>query len=182
MKQHTQNNFLSYLIIIGTFFILLFFTKGIYAKIQEQTDALETQSAELTANKAELTRLGKLQQDLLAEDSPSLKEIKWFSWEFSDENIINHIYSYAQKVNLTDERIIIRDLNLSAWEKSDLGFMKASISLDIITSSEETLFSFLNYLTDEDSEFRFYITNFDYDLWGNNWNITVNIPLIFYYK
>ena len=102
--------------------------------------------------------------------------------EFSDENIINHIYSYAQKVNLTDERIIIRDLNLSAWEKSDLGFMKASISLDIITSSEETLFSFLNYLTDEDSEFRFYITNFDYDLWGNNWNITVNIPLIFYYK
>lgn len=182
MKQHTQNNFLAYLIIIWVFFILIFFTKDIYAKIQEQTDAIETQNVELTSSKTELTRLWKLQQDLLVEDSPVLQEIKWFSWDFSDENIINHIYSYAQKVNLTDDRIIIRDISLTGGEKSDLWFMKASVSLDVITSSEETLFSFLNYLTDEDSVFRFYITDFDYALWGNNWNITVNIPLIFYYK
>ncbi len=182
MKKHTQNNFLSYLIILGALFILIFFTRDIYSQIQEQTDELEIQNVELTSQKAELTRLKKLQQDLLAEDSEADKEIKWFSWEFSDENIVNHIYSYAQKVNLWDERIIIRDISLSWGEKSDIWFSKADISLDIITSGEETLFSFINYLTDEDSEFRFYITNFDYDLWATNGNITVNIPLTFYYK
>jgi hypothetical protein len=182
MKKHTQNNFLTYLIVLGSFFVLIFFTKDIYWEIQEKTDTLETQNLELTTNKAELSRLKKLQLDLLGEDSQAVQEIRGFSWDFSDENIINHIYSYVQKVNLWDDRIIIRELSLSGGEKSDLGFTKAGVNLDIITSSEETLFGFFNYLTDIDSDFRFYISNFDYDLWGNNWNITVSIPLIFYYK
>ncbi len=182
MKKHTQNNFLAYLIVIASFFILIFFTKDIYGQIQEQSDEIALQSTDLTMQKAELTRLKKLQQDLLAEDSDADKEIKWFLWEFSDENIINHIYSYAQKVNLWDDRIIIRDMTLSAGEKRDIWFSKAGISLDIITSSEDTLFSFRNYLTDEDSEFRFYITSFDYDLGWTNGNITVSIRLTYYYK
>lgn len=182
MKNHTQNNFLAYIIVLGAFFILIFFTKDIYGDIQETSDTLEVQNIELITNKTELTRLKKLQLELLEENSDALEDIKGFSWDFSDENIINHIYSYVQKINLGDERIIIRELSLSGGEKSDLGFTKAGVNLDIITSSEETLFGFFNYLTDIDSEFRFYISNFDYDLWGNNWNITVSIPLTFYYK
>ena len=182
MKKNTQNNFLAYLIVLAAFFILIFFTKDIYGQIQEQSDELEAQNTELTTQRAELKRLKKLQQDLLAENSDADKEITWFLWEFSDENIINHIYSYAQKINLWEERIIIRDMSLSWGEKSDIWFSKADINLDIITSSEDTLFSFLNYLIDEESEFRFYITNFDYDFGRSNGNITVNIPLTFYYK
>lgn len=182
MKKHTQNNFLAYLLVLGSFFILIFFTKNIYGQIQEQSDELAGQSRELVSQRDELTRLKQLQQDLSAEDSQADIDIKWFSWEFSDKNLIDHVYSYAQEVNLWSERIIIRDMAISGWELSDVWFSKANIDLDIITSSEETLFSFLNYLTDEDSTFRFYISNFDYDLWGTNGNITVSIPLTLYYK
>lgn len=182
MKKYTQNNFLAYVIILGAFFILIFFTRGIYATIQEQSDALEEQQWKLNSQRTELTRLKQLQKDLLAEDSLADKEIKWFTWEFSDENIINHIYSYAQKVNLWDDRIIVRNISLSGGEKSDLWFNKADINLDIITSWEETLFELMNYLTSDESEFRFYITSFDYDFWVNSSNIAVNIPLTFYYK
>lgn len=182
MKKHTENNFLAYLIILWALFILIFFTKGIYQEIQEKSDAISMQDVELSSQRAELTRLRQLQQDLLAEDSEADKEIKWFSWEYSDENIINHIYSYAQKTNLWDDRIIIRNISLSGEEKSDLWFNKANINLDVITSWEDTLFEFLNYLTSDESEFKFYITSFDYNLWVSSSNITVNIPLTFYYK
>lgn len=182
MKQYTQNNFVSYLIVLGAFFILIFFTKDMYAQVQEKLDIRETQNIEVATQRSELTRLKQLQLDLLVEDSQAVQDMKWFSWNFSDENIINHIYSYIQEVNLWDDRIIVRELSLRGGEKSDLWFSKADINLDIVTSSEETLFGFLNYLTDIDSEFRFYITNFEYELWGNNGNITVNIPLTFYYK
>ena len=182
MKKHTQNNFLAYLIILGAFFVLIFFTRGIYATVQEQLDMVETQESEVQTAKTELSRLWDLDQDLKAEDSEILQEIRWFSWVFSDEGIINHIYSYAQEVNLSDERIIIRDMSLNGGIKSDLGFTKADINLQVVTSWEDTLFGFLDYLTDSESDYRFYITNFDYDLWETDGNITVNIPLTYYYK
>jgi len=182
MKQHTQNNFLSYLIILWALFVLVFFTKNIFEQVQQQSDELEVQNGELINQRSELTQLRNLQQELASEESEADKEIIGFSWEFSDENIINHIYGYAQEVNLWEERIIIREVSLTAGEKSDTWFNKANISLDIITSSEETLFSFMNYLTSGDSEFRFYITNFNYDFWSSDGNISINIPLTFYYK
>jgi len=182
MKKHSQNNFLSYLLVLVIFFILIFFTKDIYWKIQEQSDSLETQSQEILNQRDRLSNLKNLQQDLSVEESSIDKEIRWFSWDFSDENIINHIYSYAQEINLGEERIIIREITLWSWEKSDTWFMEASVDINIITSSEETLFWFLNYLTDDDSDFRFYISNFQYDLWAINGNIAVSVPLMFYYK
>lgn len=182
MKTNTHNNFFSYLIVLLVFFILIFFTKDIYWKIQEQRDILETQAQEIVSQKDKLGRLKKLQQDLSVEESSIDTEIRWFSWDFSDENIMNHIYAYAQEVNLGKERIIIRDMSLSSWEQSDTWFMKADVNVNIITSSEETLFAFLNFLTDEDSDFRFYISSFQYDLWAVNGNIGVSIPLTFYYK
>lgn len=182
MKKYSQNNFLSYLLILVSFSILIFFTSNIYQKIQIQQDTLNTQTLQINDDRANLTRLRDLQQELLLEDSDAIKSITWFSWEYNDENIVNHIYSYAQKINLWDERIIIRGIELQAWQQSDVWFERADINLDIVTSSQEALFGFLNYLTDEESSYRFYINDFDYQLWETSWNIIVDIPLILYYK
>jgi len=182
MKKHTQNNFIAYLAILASFFVLIFFTRNIYASMQQNLDTTSSQSSEILKAKRELSRLWDLQKDLSQEDSGALQEIKWFSGKFSDENIIDHIYSYAQEVNEWDERVIVRSLDLSAWEKSDLGFLKANVELEVVTSSEEALFSLMRFLIDEESEYRFYIENFEYDLGASKGNISVSIPLIYYYK
>jgi len=182
MQKHTQNNFLAYLLILISFSILIFFTSNIYSQIQIQQDTIESQNIKISTHEQDLTRLKNLEKELSAEDSLADKAIIWFTGEFSDENIINHIYSYAHKTNLWDERIIIRSIWLLSWEKSDTWFKRAKVDLEIITSSQDTLFSFMNYLTDEESTYRFYINTFDYELWETSWNITVNIPLILYYK
>lgn len=182
MQQYTQNNFLSYLLILGWFFVILFFTKGIYINLQEELDVQEQNTIVLSEKQSELSRLNELQNALNQEGSDAIKEIQWFWGEFSDKAIIDYIYSYAQQVNLWKDRIIIRDMSISWDESSDLWFKQAQISVSAIVSSEKTLFAFLNYLTTQDKTYRFYIRNFNYPLNETVSNIQVSIPLTLYYR
>lgn len=182
MEKYTQNSFLSYLLILAGFFILLFFTKGIYTNLQIELDNKEQNTSLLSEKQEELSRLNNLKNSLSQEWNELLEEIQWFSGDFSDKAIIDYIYSYAQQVNLWKERIIIRDISIT-WDKStDLWFKKAQISLGAIVSSEKTLFAFLNYLTNQDKTYRFYVENFNYPLNETISNIQVTIPLTLYYR
>jgi hypothetical protein len=96
--------------------------------------------------------------------------------------MMEYIYSYAQQVNLWDDRIIIRDISLQWGEVSDLGFNKANVNISAIVSSEKTLFALLNYLTNKKAAYRFYITEFSYPMNESTSNIQVSIPLTLYYK
>lgn len=129
-----------------------------------------------------LDELSSLKTKLTEEWSEVLEEIKWFTWEFSDKDILEYLHTYAGQVNAGNERIIMRDISI-AWDQvSDLGFNKASVNVGAVFSSEETLFWFLNYLTGDEGKYKFYITNFSYPM--NEWsgNIQASIPLTLYYK
>lgn len=182
MKQYTQNNFLAYLIILIAFFIILFFTKNIYSNMQIELDTLEQNTLIHTDKENELARLNELSKTFKQEGNELLEEISGFTGNFSDADMLEYIYSYAQQVNLWDDRIIIRDISLTGDSVSDLGFNKANVTISAVVSSEKTLFSFLNYLTNKKAAYRFYITEFSYPM--NEWNssIQVSIPLTLYYK
>jgi beta-xylosidase len=64
MKQYTQNNFLAYLLILMTFFVILFFTKNIYIDMQVQLDTKEQYSTQLSEKQSELSRLNQLKKSL----------------------------------------------------------------------------------------------------------------------
>lgn len=182
MKQYTQNNFLAYLLILMTFFVILFFTKNIYIDMQVQLDTKEQYSTQLSEKQSELSRLNQLKKSLNQEWNELLEEISWFTGEFSDSAMLEYIYSYAQQINLWDDKIIIRGISLNGGNISDLGFNKADVSISAIVSSEKTLFAFLNYLTNKNATYRFHITSFNYPMNETNWNIQVSLPLTLYYK
>lgn len=178
----TQSSVLAYFLILLSFFILLFFTRNIFSELQVSLDTKETLAQELLAKQEELTKLNQIQALLAQEDSVEMKAIQGYLWTFSDADILEYIYSYAQKVNLTNDRIIIRDLSLGEGGVSDIGFETATVNLSAIFSSEETLFSFLNYMIAEDGKYRFYISQFDYPMNNVTGNIQASIPLTLYYK
>ncbi len=181
-KKYTQNNFISYVIVLFSFFVIIFFTKSFYNTLQIELDMQETLTQEKLTAEKELTRLNELQSKLSEDESEILKEIQGFTGEYSDKAVVDYIYSYAQQVNQGDDRIIIRKLDLSDTSESDLGFSKAQVNLSAVISSEETLFAFINYLISPESSYRFYITNFQYDLGEETPTINVSIPLTLYYK
>ncbi len=60
-KAYTQNNFLSYLLVLGTLFIVLFFTKDIFGNLQIALDESEAHKQELLEKEASLTALNELE-------------------------------------------------------------------------------------------------------------------------
>lgn len=178
----TQNNFINYLIILLWFFVILFFTKNLYSDLQVQLDTKEQKNIELSNKNQNLNKLNELKNILEAEDSEALAEIQSFTKAVTDEDILEYIYSYAADINLWNERVIIRDLSISEWIKSDTGFLQASVWITALFSSEKTLFTFLDYLTDTEAEYRFFLSSFDYPMNETTGNLQVTIPLIIYYK
>ena len=182
MKQYTQNNFLAYLLILMTFFVILFFTKNIYSDMQVKLDNKEQQNVNLASKQSELSRLNDLKKSLDEEWNELLEEVAGYTGDFSDTAMLEYIYSYAQQVNLWDDKIIIRGITLDGGNVSDLGFNKADVNVTAVVSSEKTLFAFLNYLTNKNATYRFHITDFNYPMNESNSNIQISVPLTLYYK
>lgn len=178
----SKNSFVAYLLIILSFFLLLFFTRGIFSDIQVSGDTQEALQQEYQTKQEKLSKLNAIQASLTQEWSEEMKSIQGFLWEFSEANILEYIYSYAQRVNLTNERMIIRDMSISETGVSDIWLEKADISLSVVFSSEDTMFAFLNYIVSDTGAYKFYIDTFNYPMNNVSWNIQVTIPLTFYYK
>ena len=180
--SQTENNFISYLLLLGALFILIFFTRNIFADMQVAIDERDQNAILITSKEAELDNLNTLNNALSEEGSAAISEIQWFIGDFSSDNILEYLHKYAGQVNSWTERIILRDVSIVGDQVSDLGFKKASIDVSVTISSEDTLFSFLSFLTNPESDYRFYITSFEYPMGDSVSNLQVDIPLTLYYQ
>ncbi len=178
----THSPLIAYLLILITFFVLLFFTKNYFSDLQQALDLRDTLEQTITSKQAELTELNRVQQLLTQTGSEEMKAITPFLAPFSEASILEYIYSYAQKVNLGNDRMIIRELSLSENGVNDIWFDTATINLSAIFSSEDALFNFLNFVTQDAGEYRFYLTEFEYPMNDISGNIQVSLPLTLYYK
>lgn len=180
--SYTQNPFIAYLLMLWALFILIFFTKNIFADMQIALDEREQNRVQNEEKKNTLSELSSLKEKLMQEWSEALGEIQWFTGDFSDKNILEYLHTYAGQINAGNERIIMRDITINGGQVSDIGFNKAIVNVSAVFSSEQTLFGFVDYLTDIEWEYRFYITNFNYPMNEGPGNLQVTIPLTLYYK
>ncbi len=96
----TYNPLIAYLFILLTFFVLLFFTRGYFSTLQQNLDLRDTLHNSITTKQTELTELNRIEQLLTQTGSEEMKSITPFLAAFSEADILEYIYSYAQKVNL----------------------------------------------------------------------------------
>jgi len=75
-NQYTKNNFLLYLILLVSFFILLFFTKNFYSDLQVKLDTQSLKEQQLQKKESTLTSLNELQAKLKDPKSEAVEEIK----------------------------------------------------------------------------------------------------------
>ena len=178
----TKNPFIPYFLILVSFFIILFFTRGVFSNLQISLDAKEQLTLDLAQKQEILTQLNEIQGKLSQSGSLELAKIQPFLGNFSDADILEYIYDYAQKVNLTSDRMIIRDLSVVPTGESDIGFQEAKVTVSTIFSSEATMMAFLDYVTATTGKYQFYITEFQYPMNDVTGNIQVTIPLTLYYN
>ncbi len=183
MKKDIASNSLTvYAIILFGVFVLLFFTRGIFANTQILLDERSTKSQEVADLKTELSRLNELQNTLSSSGSEAQSEIQGFASDFSEKDIVNYLYSYASQINSGEGRMVIKELKINQGNKSDLGFLQANVDISAIFSSESTMLQFLDFLVSQTGDYRFYIPSFEYPLNDVVGNIQVEIPARLYYK
>lgn len=179
--QKKSSPFIPTLIILWSFFILVFVTKPLYTRFIEAQDTSETLTRELNEKQNELTKLEEIKNLLWESDSEIVSELQSFSQEFDEADMLSYLHTYAQEVNLSNERIIFRDISITPSEQSDIWFLKTDINLSALISSENALFSFLTFLSQKGWKYRFFIPSFQYEMNNLNGNFQVQIPLTFYH-
>ena len=181
-QNHKNNVFLSYLIFLVAFFVLVFATMNFYEKVQVSRDSYETQENTRTKLEEELTQLNNLQSRLEAQWSEDLEALRPYLAEVNEKNLIDYFYSYAETENSENDVIVLRNVSIWKEELNDIWFKERDIVLSVIFAGENTLFSFLNELTSKESPYKFFISDFTYPMNEGNWNIQAEIPLVIYYK
>jgi len=176
------DNFTIYLILLAGFFILLFFTKNIYWNLQVAQDTNEQYTTQLQSTQDELERLNNIQSALKIEWSEDLVEIESFISEVTPPLLFEYVYAYAKEVNGWSERMIVRNLSIDDKIVSDTWFTQANVSMDVLFSSERTMFNFINYMVEDGGKYKFYLWNFDYPMNNITWNIQISLPFTIYYK
>jgi hypothetical protein len=119
-QNHKNNTFISYFILLLTFFVLIFATMNFYQKLQVSLDTFETQENTREILKQELTELNILQANLKVEGSEDLKNLMPYLVEVNEKSLLNYFYSYARKENLENDVIILRNVNISAESLNDI--------------------------------------------------------------
>lgn len=151
-------------------------------EIQILRDEKETNTQNVQNLSSELTRLNELQTQLEQDGWELQNTIQGFLAPPVENEIMNYIYGYANSLNQTDERMVIRDLIIPEGTQSDLGFSQVNITISAIVSSEKALFDFLDFLTNPEWEYKMYIQNFEYPMNDTTGNLQVSIPLVLYYN
>ena len=179
-----NNKFISLFVALFAFFIFVFFTKDIYWEIQWNQELNKTK-IEILEGKwwldEKLKVLNNLKLNLEDKTNNDFIKLKKFTWDFSEDKMIVYINDYIEAVN--EEKIIL-ELNwisFSEIHKSELGFKKIDINLNMKVSDRYSLIDLLDYFTDNSNKYSFFITDLNFDI-EKSGPYKINIPLQMYIK
>ncbi len=179
MTINSKNNkFISYLIILITFFILVLVTKWEILKLQENVDLKDSYKIELEDKINKLAEINEKKSML----NKSSEDIDKYELKIKEGEIINYIYSYIEETNRRNGVVIIKNISISDPTKTEIWFDETNINLSLIIPNEEKLKTILLFLTSPKSEYNFFIDSFNYPFWKWEWDFTVTIPLKILYK
>jgi len=181
MSMSQKNNkILSLFISLVAFFIFVFFTTNIYSGLQVNLDSNTTKSKELDKAKEKLIRLNKIETDYKDKNNLDSKKIKKFASDFSEDQMLLYINDYIKGQNLVKrDNLFLENITFSDIKKSELGFKEIDISLKMIISSQDSLIDLLNYLTNSDNKYSFFITELSFPI-EKSWPYKISIPLKMY--
>ncbi len=180
MLEH-RKRFYSYLIILISLFILIFWTRNLYYSIQEHSDEWEIFKTKIIKEKESLTEL----QAIISKINKNEKDIKGnldkYLIHFDEKELLKYLYDYAENNNLKP-----RSISFSEWSVGDLWFKLWQVNLSIWFPNEASMLKFIGFVIDKNAKYTFFLDSFSYpDFWSIN-KINTNKQMTFnlkiYYK
>jgi hypothetical protein len=173
-----NNKFVSYLIILFSFFILFLVTFNQYNLLQVNLDTNYTLEAEKQEKLEEIEANKDIEQKLKNQENITKKYLV----EFSENELVEYIFNYVENYNTDTSKIYITDVTLSEWVKNDLWFLESNVNISANVSNYSTMLRFLDFFASPNSKYNFFIDSFVFPNDWREWSFNVNVPLKIYYN
>lgn len=180
-----NNQFLSYLVILLSLFILVLFTKDQIMSVQSHLDQVEKLNSELSKTRANQDELQKIALEVGQKDSVTKRYILSeddTKISFSEDEIINYFYTYAESINSGLGTLAINSIDFSQSSENELGFLESTININAQVSDEKVMKAFLDYIIAEDSKYRFFIESYNHPFDWREGNFNMQLPLKIFYR
>ena len=103
-----DNKFITLVIVLISFFILIFFTKDAFYTMQENLDSENDLRLESIEKNEQLKKIESIEASLTSGDKKA--EIDKFLKSFSEDELILYLHNYMEDINTQDSMITIRNL------------------------------------------------------------------------
>lgn len=167
------------------FFILIFVTRPFLYTLQANLDMDAQATLQEKEKKEELNKLNAIRDELKAGTWEDLKEVKKFSQSFTEDKIVNYIYSYLNDVG---GLALVREIGMEEGDINEYGFKQGQIQLDLRVADEAAMLNLIEYLTNppvpqgDEEMYTFFIDNFTYASSGIPGSFNISVPLKVFYK
>lgn len=174
-KLNLRYNFLTYLFLLISLFVLFAFTKDWFYESRQLKSTISNIESQIEEKNKELVKLTKLRSDISTWSIPDL----WFEKfliEFREDEITKYIYDYINSNN----EVWVGSVNLSKGDINDFGFIEWNINLNLNFANKQAMLDTINFLLDSD-KYNFYIHSFSFP-YNETWSFNATIPLKVLYK
>lgn len=181
-QKRSQKVFLSYVCVLAWLFLVSLVTVPLYQKLIVERELKTMKQAELQRETERLAELQNIRNQMQEAWDAISEKITVLSKEFSEIEIFQYLHNYTRTLSGTRDMIVLREIWFSEAQESDIWFQKTMINISLVVSSEEALFNFMQYLTQDGNEYKFFIPSFTYPLWEAQGNFSVQLPLVLYHR
>lgn len=173
-----NNKVLNYFMVLISLFIVVLFTSGQFVKLQENKDVSSQLENEIQEVRKQLEKL----EDIKKQITQSWASTQRYLTQFSEDEILDYLYTYQETSNNAQGNLQITSINLSQGVLNDYGFYEKEIMVEAIVSDEMVMMTFLDYLVAEDAKYRFFIEGFSYPNDDRQGGYNIAIPLKIFYR
>lgn len=177
--MHNDKRLTTYLLILLSLAILIFFTKSAYSELQIQLSEKRANEQKVQELNVKKENLSKIQKSMNDPESSTRQEIARYINDFSEEDMLGYFYSYAKS---TDGKFIIQSLNLDKKDINEYGFKEWTVILNVSAENQRVVLDFLRSILSESAQYRFFIEKFDMPEKKEWLYLDVVIPLKVFYK
>jgi len=175
-----NNKLFWYIIILVTLFIVVLFTRTQFMELQVNLDEKTMNEKSLQVERDELQRLNDVKNNL-DEDN---KDIEKYLVDIKEDEMIDYIYSKIEEDNLkyTDWIVVIKSISISEWVVNEMWFKESDITLNLRVPSENRMFKVVDFFSNKDSKYKFFINSFSYPNTDTESSFNITLPLKVFYK
>lgn len=174
MNQNSK--FLSLVIGFISIVIIVFVTYDFWMTLQTSLDKQTTLNDDLQTKLNQKKKFEDIKKEI---ESGKRPDIEKYVFDFKEDELIQYIYDFAQENN---SYMTIKQISFEEGKLNEYGFKEGRVQIEARVWWEEMMLKFLDFLTSDQSKYRFFLDTFTYPNDGLAGSYNISIPLKIFYK